>query len=216
MHEQERQLQLQSSSRDNYLTKMTQLEEKCATLFKMAESASENVTILEANGNNIMGHLNKDILGPAILSLNRLSLFRGHVHEIWRECPLVCLEGPLVDHNRCYAVSFTVLVKQAKELHCRLEYVNCHQNCELEQLREKLESCRQELIESRAQQSAADRREEKNSEEVAKCRVAERDLKMVSTVGMQTDRQTDRQLLADIFMCSKWSCVDIFRASSLA
>lgn len=50
VREQERQLQLQSSSRDSYLTKMAQLEEKCSTLFKTAESATESITTLEANG----------------------------------------------------------------------------------------------------------------------------------------------------------------------
>lgn len=50
VQEQERQIQLQTSSRDNYLSKMAQLEEKCASLFKVAEDTKEHLDTLEANG----------------------------------------------------------------------------------------------------------------------------------------------------------------------
>lgn len=50
MHEQDRQLQLQMSSRNDYLCKMAQLEEKCSSLFKIAEDTSEQIDKLETNG----------------------------------------------------------------------------------------------------------------------------------------------------------------------
>lgn len=50
VQEQERQIQLHFSSRDDYLSKMTQLEVKCSSLFKIAEDTSEHIERLEANG----------------------------------------------------------------------------------------------------------------------------------------------------------------------
>ena len=44
---------------------------------------------------------------------------------------------------------FVYVVKQAKELHKKLKYVNEHQKCELNQRDEKLEKCRRELLEAR-------------------------------------------------------------------
>lgn len=41
------------------------------------------------------------------------------------------------------------LVKKAKELHKKLEYVNEHQKCELKQCQGQLEQCRRELLEAR-------------------------------------------------------------------
>lgn len=45
-------------------------------------------------------------------------------------------------------------VKQAAELHHKLEYVNRHKSCELEEVQKKLKRCNQELIECRAQRKA--------------------------------------------------------------
>lgn len=72
------------------------------------------------------------------------------------------------------------VVKQAKELHCRLEHVNNHQNCQLKELRQKLETCRRELVESRAQRLGTESKgDEGVSDVVAKHRAVEHDLKMV-------------------------------------
>ena len=42
-----------------------------------------------------------------------------------------------------------IIVKQAVELHKKLEYVNEHQKCELKQCQRQLEQCRRELLEAR-------------------------------------------------------------------
>ena len=61
----------------------------------------------------------------------------------------------MVDNLTCVHArsAFTVLcghaVKQATELHKKLEYVNEHQKCELRQSREQLEQSRRELLEAR-------------------------------------------------------------------
>ena len=71
-------------------------------------------------------------------------------------------------------------VKQATELHRKLEYVNKHQNCEIEQIQNKLTSCRQELIESRALKMAETCKETDCAHELtAKLKATEQDLKMV-------------------------------------
>lgn len=54
MQEQERQLQLQNSSRENYFNKMAQLEEKCSSLFKVAEETNEQIDKLKANGRRLI------------------------------------------------------------------------------------------------------------------------------------------------------------------
>ena len=46
----------------------------------------------------------------------------------------------------------SLAVKQAKELHQQLQYTNMHLKCELEQARNKLECCQQELVESRTRE----------------------------------------------------------------
>ena len=48
----------------------------------------------------------------------------------------------------CLCVCIYV-VKQAKELHKKLEYVNEHQQCELKERDQKLEQCHRELVEAR-------------------------------------------------------------------
>ena len=50
--EQERQLQLQNSSREGHLDKMAQLEDKCSFLFSLAEEVKEQIERLENNGTN--------------------------------------------------------------------------------------------------------------------------------------------------------------------
>lgn len=50
VQEQDRQLQLQNSSRENHLNKMLQLEEKCSFLFSLAEDVKEQIERLEVNG----------------------------------------------------------------------------------------------------------------------------------------------------------------------
>lgn len=71
-------------------------------------------------------------------------------------------------------------MKQAKVLHRRLEYVNVHQNCEMKQLQEKLESCRQELVKSRAERLEVDGEAENKSSDVeVKHKALEHELKMV-------------------------------------
>ena len=52
VQEQDRQLQLQNSSRENHLNKMSQLEEKCSSLFSLAEDVKEQIERLETNGNS--------------------------------------------------------------------------------------------------------------------------------------------------------------------
>ncbi len=48
--EQKRQLQLQSSSRDGYLSQMNDLDEKFSAVLKQADFISEQMEKLEANG----------------------------------------------------------------------------------------------------------------------------------------------------------------------
>lgn len=48
--EQERQLHLQTSSRDSYLSQMNQLDHNCSTALRQAEDISEQMERLEANG----------------------------------------------------------------------------------------------------------------------------------------------------------------------
>lgn len=55
VQEQERQIQLQNSFRENYQTKMTQLEEKCSSLQKLADDTSEEVSSLDGSG-MLTGH----------------------------------------------------------------------------------------------------------------------------------------------------------------
>jgi DNA repair exonuclease SbcCD ATPase subunit len=50
IQEQERQIQRHFSSRDDYLSKMTELETKCSALFKIAEDTNEHIERLQANG----------------------------------------------------------------------------------------------------------------------------------------------------------------------
>ena len=50
MTEQKRQLQLQSSSRDGYLSQMNDLDEKFGAVLKQADFISEQMEKLEANG----------------------------------------------------------------------------------------------------------------------------------------------------------------------
>ncbi len=50
IQEQERQIQLQNTSRENYLDKIAQIEEKSSFLFKMAEEINEQIARLEING----------------------------------------------------------------------------------------------------------------------------------------------------------------------
>lgn len=77
VQEQERQIQLQTSSRDNYLSKMVQLEEKCASLFKVAEDTKEHLDTLEANGECNYSYDNLHDL-PTHVS-EHVSLSKGHI-----------------------------------------------------------------------------------------------------------------------------------------
>ncbi len=72
-------------------------------------------------------------------------------------------------------------MKQAKELHCQLEYVNTHQKCELEKARLKLETCHQELIENRASRKLDVHGVEDEAQGMAaKLKAAKHELKLVS------------------------------------
>jgi hypothetical protein len=51
VQEQERQLHVQSSSRENYLTQVNQLEQNCLSVSKQASEVTEHVERLQANGN---------------------------------------------------------------------------------------------------------------------------------------------------------------------
>lgn len=65
-------------------------------------------------------------------------------------------------------------------LHHKLEYVNKHQSCELDRVREKLEKCCQELIESRAHKLEESRKDSgTNVSAKGKATAAEQDLKLV-------------------------------------
>ena len=48
--EQERQLHLQTSSRDSYLSQVNQLDQNCSTALRQADDISEQMERLEANG----------------------------------------------------------------------------------------------------------------------------------------------------------------------
>lgn len=83
---------------------------------------------------------------------------------------------------------FPLAVKQARELHRRLEYVNKHQNCELEQVKTKVECYRQELVESRARRVELDSREKDNANNMAvKLKGTEQELKMVRISVQKTN-----------------------------
>lgn len=71
-------------------------------------------------------------------------------------------------------------VKQAVELNRKLQYVSEHQKCILEGYRRELESCRQQLVDTRV--SLADRQAEmvEGGEQAGRrTRATEQDLKMV-------------------------------------
>lgn len=51
MQEQERQLHVQNSSRENYLTQVNQLEQNCLSVSKQASEVIDHVERLQANGN---------------------------------------------------------------------------------------------------------------------------------------------------------------------
>ena len=71
-------------------------------------------------------------------------------------------------------------VKQAKELHHQLEYVNTHQRCEVQMAKLKLEACQQELIESRAsKRMELDGMNAEAQDSVANLKTAKQELKMV-------------------------------------
>lgn len=82
-------------------------------------------------------------------------------------------------HSRVLSIS--VSVKQAKELHHQLEYVNTHQNCEVQAVRLKLESSHRELIESRAsRRMELDSVQTPEAQDCAvKLKTAQQELKMV-------------------------------------
>lgn len=95
-------------------------------------------------------------------------------------------------------------VKQAKELHQKLAYVNQHQTCELEAMKKKLEACREELVESRAQiaglESGSGRDCENDSGSwQAKQRATEQDLKMVRDAKCIFERIRDER--PENFVC---------------
>ena len=50
IQEQERQLQLHASSKENYLSQVSQLEQNCLTVSKEANEVIEQMERLEANG----------------------------------------------------------------------------------------------------------------------------------------------------------------------
>ena len=52
------QLQLQSSSRDSYLSQMSQLEQKCSTAFRQTSQVTEQMERLESNG-ELRGFFNR-------------------------------------------------------------------------------------------------------------------------------------------------------------
>lgn len=108
LQEQERQLHLQTSSRDNYLSQVNQLKQNCLSVSKQAAEATEYMERLHANGR----------------------IEREAWHAVIKK-------------------SVSRLVKQAKELHKKLEYVNEHQLCELKQCQGQLERSRRELLEVR-------------------------------------------------------------------
>ena len=58
--EQERQLHLQSSSRDTYLSQMSELDHKCFTILKQAEDVSEQIEKLTTNGTQCVTHMAGD------------------------------------------------------------------------------------------------------------------------------------------------------------
>ncbi len=60
VQELERQLQLQNSSRENHLSKMAKLEEKCGQLSSLAEQVKDQIERLEMNG--IQRKYNSNIL----------------------------------------------------------------------------------------------------------------------------------------------------------
>ena len=79
----------------------------------------------------------------------------------------------------CHSIS---LVKGAQELHKKLEYVNEHQKCELEQYKKQLENCRGELTETRVELAALQGNEESRNigeEHAARMRATEQELRMV-------------------------------------
>ena len=50
VQEQERQLHVQNSSRENYLTQVNQLEQNCLSVSKQASEVIDHVERLQANG----------------------------------------------------------------------------------------------------------------------------------------------------------------------
>lgn len=50
VQEQERQLHVQNSSRENYLTQVNQLEQNCLSVSKQASDVTEHMERLQANG----------------------------------------------------------------------------------------------------------------------------------------------------------------------
>ncbi len=59
VQEQERQLHVQSSSRENYLTQVNQLEQNCLSVSKQASEVTEHVERLQANGNYIINFVQR-------------------------------------------------------------------------------------------------------------------------------------------------------------
>ena len=73
MQEQDRQIQLYSSSKDDYLSKMVQLEEKFSSLFKISEDTTENIERLEANGlNKMIARIIMDVISLAVMQAKEL------------------------------------------------------------------------------------------------------------------------------------------------
>lgn len=70
-------------------------------------------------------------------------------------------------------------VKQAKELHHQLDYVNTHQRCEMQEVQLKLEACHQELIESRVSRRMDGMQTAEVQDSAAKLKTAKQELKMV-------------------------------------
>ncbi len=72
-----------------------------------------------------------------------------------------------------------LLVTQSQELHHRLEYVNQHQKCEINQLQNQVDTCHQELVYLRAH-SHGDTITKTDNKNVVKLRSMEHELKMVN------------------------------------